>query len=96
MAVALLLGVRALAATEFSFLMGMAVIAGAAVLQIPDLMEASSESLAAYAMGGAVAAISGLAAIALFVRLLRSQRFHVFAWYCFAAGASFLAYLALR
>ncbi len=95
-AVGLLLGIRALAATEFSFLMGVAAIAGAAVLQVPELMEASNESLAAFAVGGAVAAISGLGAIALFVRLLRSQRFHVFAWYCFAAGASFLLYLQLR
>lgn len=93
-AVGLLLGVRALAATEFSFLMGVAAIAGAAVLQIPDLMEASRASLAAYAVGGAVAAVSGLGAIALFVRLLRSRRFHVFAGYCFAAGAGFLVYLA--
>ena len=46
-AVALLLGIRALPATEFSFLMGVAAIAGAAVLQLPDLMEASNESLVA-------------------------------------------------
>ena len=95
-AVGLLLGIRALAATEFSFLMGVAAIAGAAVLQIPALAEAPREALVYYAIGGAVAAVSGLAAIALFVRLLRSQQFHVFAWYCFAAGASFLGYLALR
>ncbi len=94
-AVGLLLGIRALAATEFSFLMGVAAIAGAAVLQLPDLMAASNQSLVSYGVGGSVAALSGLAAITLFVRLLRSQQFHVFAWYCFAAGASFLAYLAL-
>jgi undecaprenyl-diphosphatase len=95
-AVALLLGIRALAATEFSFLMGVAAIAGAAVLQLPELMDASNESLVAYGVGAGVAAVAGLAAIILFVRLLRSQKFHVFAWYCFAAGGSFLAYLALR
>jgi undecaprenyl pyrophosphate phosphatase UppP len=48
------------------------------------------------AIGAAAAALSGLVALALFVRLLASRRFHGFAYYCWAAGAAFLTYCALR
>ena len=94
-AVALLLGIRPLVATEFSFLMGVAAIAGAAVLAIPDALAAPAASLQAFWIGAAVAAVAGFGAIVLFVRLLRSQRFHAFAWYCFAAGGAFLVWLAV-
>ena len=94
-AVALMLGIRAAAATEFSFLMGVIAIAGAAVLALPDAAAAPADSLVAYAIGGVVAAVSGFLAIRWFVALLRSQKFHLFAAYCFVVGAGFLAYLAL-
>jgi undecaprenyl-diphosphatase len=95
-AAALALGVAPLAAAEFSFLMSVAAIAGAAVLMLPDATAASPEALRALAVGGAAALASGLAALWLFVRLLRSGGFHRFAWYAWAAGATFLAYLAVR
>ncbi len=89
------LGLAPMAATEFSFLMAVAAISGAAILALPDAQAASPEVVRACLIGGAVALASGLAALWLFVRLLRDRRFHLFAWYAFAAGASFLAYLAL-
>ena len=95
-AAALALGVAPLAAAEFSFLMAVAAIAGAAVLMIPDATAASPEALRAMALGGVASLVSGLAALWLFVRLLRSGSFHKFAWYTWAAGAAFLVYLALR
>lgn len=95
-AAALALGVSPLAAAEFSFLMSVAAIAGAAVLMLPDATAASPELLRAMAFGGAAALVSGLAALWLFVRLLRSGSFHRFAWYAWAVGAAFLTYLALR
>ncbi len=91
-AAALALGVAPLAATEFSFLMAVAAITGAAVLALPDAQAASPDVLRACALGGAVAAVSGLGALWLFVRLLRSQRFHLFAWYTTAVGLAFLLY----
>ena len=94
-AVALALGVAPLAATEFSFLMAVAAIAGAAVMALPDARAASPELLQACAVGGAVALASGLAALWLFVALLRRQRFHHFAFYTWAVGGAFLAWLAL-
>lgn len=95
-AAALALGVAPLPAAEFSFLMSIAAIAGAAVLQVPEAAAAEAGAWRAVAVGGAVACVSGVAALALFVRLLRSRAFHRFAWYAWAVGASFLLWLALR
>ncbi len=96
-ALALALGIAPLAAAEFSFLLGIIAIVGAAVLDLPALLAAGATSAATpMLIGAAAAALSGLAALALFVRVLASQRFHLFAYYCWAAGAAFLAYLALR
>ena len=95
-AAALALGVSPVAAAEFSFLLSVPAIAGAALLQIPDAAGASREAWHALLVGGAFALVSGLAALWLFVRLLRSGTFHLFAWYTFAAGGLFLSWLALR
>jgi undecaprenyl-diphosphatase len=96
-ALSLALGIAPLAAAEFSFLLGIIAIVGAAVLDLPDLHAAGAAPAAVpMALGAAAAALSGLAALALFVRLLASQRFHAFAYYCWAVGAAFLAYCAVR
>jgi undecaprenyl-diphosphatase len=95
-AVALAFGVAPLAAAEFSFLLGIVAITGAAVLEVPDALAAPADALPALWVGAAAAAVTGLAALALLVRLLRAQRFHWFAGYAWAAGLAFLAYLALR
>jgi undecaprenyl-diphosphatase len=92
-ALAVALGIAPLAAAEFSFLLGIVAIVGAAVLDLPDLLAAGATPAASpMLLGAAAAALSGLAALALFVRLLASQRFYAFAYYCWAAGAAFLAY----
>ncbi|MCP5056563.1 MAG: undecaprenyl-diphosphate phosphatase [bacterium] len=96
LAAALALGVAPLAATEFSFLMAVAAITGAAVLAIPDASAADSATLIACGIGAVAAAVSGLFALRAFVRLLERQRFHLFAYYCFAAALAFAAYLSLR
>jgi undecaprenyl-diphosphatase len=93
-AVALALGLRAERAAEFSFLMGIIAIAGAAVLAIPDLGHASHDALSALAVGGAAALVSGVGAIWLFIRLLRAKIFHAFAFYAWGAGLAFLAWIA--
>jgi undecaprenyl-diphosphatase len=95
-ALALALGVAPLAAAEFSFLLGIIAIVGAAVLDLPELREAGATAAASpMLLGAGVAALSGLAALALLARVIRGRRFHAFAYYCWAAGAGFLAYLAL-
>jgi undecaprenyl-diphosphatase len=89
---ALALGVAPLAAAEFSFLMGIIAITGAAVLMIPDLQGVSPEAWSGLAIGGAAALASGLLAIWLFVRMLDKSLFHHWAWYCWLVGGAFLAW----
>jgi undecaprenyl-diphosphatase len=81
-------------AAEFSFLMSIPAIAGAAVLMIPDAMEQGiSVGAGALIAGGIAAGLSGILAISLFVALLRRQNFHTFAYYCWAVAALFLLYM---
>jgi undecaprenyl-diphosphatase len=92
---ALWLGVEAREAAAFSFLMAIPAIAGAAVLQIPDLGDATIEwgpILAA----SVVAAVTGIFAIRTLVALLARQTFYAFAPYCWVVGTLFLVYLGLR
>ena len=96
MASALAFGIAPIAAAEFSFLMAIPAIVGAALLQALKATPPSPELWRAMAIGGAVACVSGIGALAVFVRVLRSGTFHRFAWYTWAAGTAFLAYLALR
>ncbi|HSJ23184.1 MAG TPA: undecaprenyl-diphosphate phosphatase [Longimicrobiales bacterium] len=78
-------------AAEFSFLMSIPAIAGAAVLMLPEIGEAGTEiGLAPLLAGGVAAGLSGILAITVFVALLRRQNFYVFAYYCWAAAGLFL------
>ncbi len=74
-------------AAEFSFLMAIPAIGGAALLQVADARSLTS-------MGGILplgvsflaALVSGVFAIKLLVYLLRKQEFHQFAGYCWLLG----------
>lgn len=86
-------GLRGERAAEFSFLMSIPAIAGAAILQIPEV---GSATLGGPLLAGFIAALaSGVAAIKSLVWLVRRQGFHHFAWYVWAMGLFFLAYLYL-
>jgi len=89
-AIALALGVAPLAAAEFSFLMGIIAITGAAILMIPDLQAVATGELMVLGVGGVAALVSGLIAISLFVRMLDRSLFHHWAWYCWVVGGGFL------
>jgi undecaprenyl-diphosphatase len=95
-ATALAFGIAPLAAAEFSFLMAIPAITGAAVLQLPEAAAASSDAWRAVWIGGAIACATGIGALALFVYVLRSGAFYRFAWYAWAVGTAFLVWLALR
>jgi undecaprenyl-diphosphatase len=93
-AMGLWLGVAAEEAAAFSFLMAIPAIAGAALLQMPDLaQDGLTVSGAALAVGSVVAAVTGILAIKGFVALLERKTFHLFAIYCWALGLAFLTYL---
>ena len=89
------LGVNPIAAAEFSFLMSVPAITGAAARMIPELSSVPSGELPALGVGAVFALLSGVLAIWLFVRLLRSQAFYRFAYYTWAAGGLFLLWLAV-
>ena len=94
-AMALALRVKPTVAAEFSFLMSVIAITGAAVRSFPELSNVEADRVAPLLAGGLVAMGSGVGAIWLFVRLLRRQAFHQFAFYTWAAGLLFLGWLGL-
>jgi undecaprenyl-diphosphatase len=81
------------AAAEFSFLMSIPAILGAAVLQVPDaLREPLPVSTQALVFGFLAALVAGVVAIRLFVLLLARQNFHLFAYYCWLAAGLYLVF----
>lgn len=79
------------AAAEFSFLMSIPAIVGAAVLQAPEVLRAPiGVGGLPLVVGFLGAGISGILAIRFFVALLRRQNFHVFAYYVWAVAFLFL------
>jgi len=92
---ALWLKVDAEEAAAFSFLMAVPAIAGAAVLQIPELGAAGGPGALPLMVGGLAAAVTGVAAIRTFVAMLARRSFHFFAPYCWAVGGAYLAWILL-
>ncbi len=86
-AAGLALGLHPLAAAEFSFMLGMIAMAGAGVLLLPELTSIDASLLNTIAAGSIAALLSGLAALAAFVWLLRTQRFYIFSWFAWIVGA---------
>jgi undecaprenyl-diphosphatase len=85
-------GLRGESAAEFSFLMSLIAIGGAAVLMATDLSGAPPVDGPLIA-GFVAALVAGVAAIKSLVWLIRHQHFHYFAWYVWPVGLLFLAYL---
>jgi undecaprenyl-diphosphatase len=92
---ALWLGVEAREAAAFSFVMAIPAIAGAAVLELPNL-GGSGMPAGLLLAGSVVACFTGILAIRTLILLLQRRAFHAFAPYCWAAGTLFLVYLAMR
>ena len=90
------LGVEATRMAEFSFLMSIPAIAGAAILQIPEIGEAGPAiGTLPLAAGFIVAAGSGVLAIRIFLHMLERRTFHRFAYYCWVVGAAYLIAAAI-
>ncbi len=84
------MGVSPMRMAEFSFLLSVPAIAGAGLLQLGHVGDAAALSMPPLVAGFAAAAVSGVLAIQLFVRMLRAGTFHRFAWYCWAVGSAYL------
>ena len=95
---AMWLGMEAREAAAFSFLMAVPVIAGATMLQIPDLVGPGQEglSISLLAISGITAGVTGVLAIRTFVGVLARRSFHFFAPYCWTVGLLYLAYLLVN
>lgn len=91
---ALWLGVESDDAAEFSFLMSVPAILGAALLQLVDAgAVAPALGTAPLVLGAVAAAATGLVAIRIFLAVLRARSFHRFAPYPWVLGLLFLGYL---
>jgi undecaprenyl-diphosphatase len=94
---ALWAGVSPARAAEFSFLMSIPVIAGAAVLEVPKLNTgAEPVSGGVVVMAMLAALVSGILAIKVLVRLLQRGAFYRFAPYCWAVGLATLWWAVSR
>lgn len=90
---ALLLGISREEAARFSFLMALAPILGAMVLEIPDLTAAGGSPWSVYAIGAVAAFTSGTLACRWMIRLVKAMNLGVFALYCALAGIAAMAFL---
>ena len=73
-------------AAEFSFLLAIPAIGGAGLVTFLKLEETGSALLGTYAIGGAVAFVSGLLAVYAVLASVRRGKFEHFAYYCFTVG----------
>jgi len=86
---------RADVAAKFSFLLAIPAIAGAVASEGKAFLALSPELRGPLAVGVVVAAVTGIAAIALLLRLVRGGKLRYFAYYCWALGVAVLAGTAL-
>lgn len=83
-------------AARFSFLLSVPAILGAAVYDLPRVSLLESEAVTGYAAGFATAFAVGYVCIGIVLRLLAIRRFHLFGYYCLAAGGAVLVYIAFH
>ncbi len=95
--IALWRGISPDRAADFTFVLGIPAIAGAAALEFPEFVAGvSGVGALPVAVAMLAAFLSGLGAIALLRRMLRARAFHRFAPYLWAVGLFTLALAAVR
>ena len=83
-------------AFKFSFLLSIPAVLGATVEESGDLgLLIGEEALIALVLGVAVSMIVGYMSLRLLQKLVLKQRFHWFAFYCWAAGAIIIIWMIL-
>lgn len=91
----LVLGVNRYDSARFSFLMSIPAILSATVFNMNDALSLPSGVIFAYLAAFVSAFVVGYVAIHLVVRLLASERFHLFGYYCLLLGGCLLVYVAI-
>jgi undecaprenyl-diphosphatase len=84
------LGLKKEKAAEFSFLLSIPAIVGANILQFFKYGSDGIGDMGVYFVGFLAAFFSGILAINLVLKFLLSNRFKIFAVYCFLLGVSIL------
>jgi len=79
-------GVKPSTAAEFSFLLAVPAIGGAAVLKFKDLLALDSALYGQYFVGAVLAFIMGLLAVYGVLTTIKKGKFEYFSYYCFAIG----------
>jgi undecaprenyl-diphosphatase len=99
-AAALLLGVPRELAARFSFLLAVPAIVGAVLFEMKDYAPAGPASnhvgLAAMLVGTLVAALSGILALMVLLRVVKRGKLSNFAYYCWAVGLLAIALGTLK
>ena len=85
-ATAMFLGFRGDIAAQFSFLISIPAVAGAVLVKSRELHGASLAELIPYAVGAAVALITGLWAIGFLLKVIMKGKFRYFGYYCLIRG----------
>jgi undecaprenyl-diphosphatase len=87
MSTAIYLKFSPMLAARFSFLLSIPVIAGAALLELKDIVKQGTEvGFAPILLGTLAAAVSGYVAIKLLLRVMERGKFSWFSLYCLALG----------
>ncbi len=90
-------GLEPVYAAEFSFLLSIPVIAGATILEIPELAGGiAGIPTEAVAVSFVASLLSGIFAIRFLIFLLRRQAFYQFAPYCWLLGAATIVWSVIR
>jgi len=92
-------GVDRSEAAEFSFLLSVLAIGGASLLQAVEIMGGTAPSApgmwGGLLAGFVMASVSGYAAIALLLGILKKRGLAPFAWYCWVVGVTGLVLLSI-
>jgi undecaprenyl-diphosphatase len=94
-ATGLYLGIKREDMASFSFLLSIPAILGAAVLDLKDITEISSDMISLY-IGGLIAAfVSGYLVIAWLIKLIRNRKIRIFSYYCWIVSIISFTFLML-
>lgn len=86
-AIGLFLRIKPEDAAEFSFLLSVPAIAGAALLEARELMAVDTGLAGPYLAGTVCAFIFSMVSLHTVLSIIRRRKFEYFAFYCFAVGA---------
>jgi undecaprenyl-diphosphatase len=101
-AVGLLLGLAARWSADFTFLLAIPAILGAAALELASALRTegtvffATPDFGKYLLGAAIAGVTGYATIGFLIRVVATRRVHLFAIYCFLFGLALILFFPAR